>query len=125
MASKAILFRDDKVLQMIMKEKKPEKHKKLGQQVSNFNQQKWEANCLEFVYQGNLAKFGQNAELKRQLLDTGTKTLAEASPYDRIWGIGLTAEDPRATSPSKWEGTNLLGKALERVREKLKEENKL
>jgi ribA/ribD-fused uncharacterized protein len=43
----------------------------------------------------------------------------EASPLDRVWGIGLTADDPRAADPSSWLGLNLLGEALMEVRSRL------
>jgi ribA/ribD-fused uncharacterized protein len=72
------------------------------------------------VYRGNLAKFEQNADLRALLLATGEHAIVEASPHDRIWGIGLAADDPRATDPSQWQGTNWLGKALMRVREELR-----
>ena len=43
----------------------------------------------------------------------------EASPVDRIWGIGLSRDDPRAQSPVEWRGLNLLGFALMAVRQQL------
>jgi ribA/ribD-fused uncharacterized protein len=45
--------------------------------------------------------------------------LVEASPRDRIWGIGLTATDERAASPATWQGLNLLGFALMQARDAL------
>ena len=44
----------------------------------------------------------------------------EASPVDRIWGIGLAAEDARASQPEQWRGLNLLGYALMEVRDRLR-----
>ena len=72
------------------------------------------------MYHANLAKFSQNEHARQALLCTGDKILAEASPYDTIWGIGMEASDPNSTSPAKWKGKNLLGKALMRVRDALK-----
>ncbi len=68
---------------------------------------------------GNRAKFTQNAALRDQLLATRGTTLVEASPYDKIWGIGLDAKDPRALDASQWKGLNLLGKILTELREEL------
>ena len=57
------------------------------------------------------------------LLQTGDRRLAEASPHDNLWGIGLSACDPRASSPDSWYGKNLLGQALENARELLRHES--
>ncbi|MEV6426472.1 NADAR family protein [Nocardia sp. NPDC051463] len=67
-----------------------------------------------------IAKFGQHEELKRYLLGTGNRVLVEASPVDRIWGIGLAADDPRAENPTQWRGLNLLGFALMAARDELR-----
>lgn len=40
------------------------------------------------------AKF-QRADLRKILLATKDRILVEASPYDRIWGVGLAVEDTR------------------------------
>jgi ribA/ribD-fused uncharacterized protein len=68
---------------------------------------------------GNLAKFGEHRDLRDFLLSTGEKVLVEASPYDRIWGIGMTATNAGVERPSAWRGLNLLGFALMEVRERL------
>ena len=49
------------------------------------------------------------------------RVLVEASPVDRIWGIGLAADDERAADPARWPGLNLLGFALMEARAKLQE----
>jgi ribA/ribD-fused uncharacterized protein len=71
------------------------------------------------VVAGNLAKFSQHAPLSEFLLLTGEKVLVEASPYDRIWGIGMSADAPNVTEPQTWKGPNLLGFALMEVRRQL------
>lgn len=72
----------------------------------------------EGIVEGTLLFIDTNGEY--YLLSTGDKILAEASPYDTIWGIGLEASDFDSTHPDRWPGKNLLGKVLMRVREELK-----
>ncbi len=119
MAAKAVLFQDWKILDSIMQSKNPKQIKALGRKVNHFNEKVWNQNCQTIVYQANLAKFSQNEELKKLLLATGSSILAEASPYDKIWGIGLTSKDKRAQNPKQWLGTNWLGQALMKVRTEL------
>lgn len=73
---------------------------------------------------GNLAKFDQHPALRAFLLATGQRVLVEASPVDRIWGIGLNRDDPAAGEPGRWRGLNLLGFALMQVREALREQGR-
>ena len=70
---------------------------------------------------GNYAKLTQNPAMKHHLLSTGNKRLAEASPLDPVWGIGLRADDRRAKDPRQWREKNLLGEALYAVREKIRD----
>ena len=72
------------------------------------------------MYEGCRAKFSSSADLRAQLLATENKLLAEASPYDKIWGIGLAPSDKSAENPDNWKGLNLLGKVLMKVREDLR-----
>ncbi|MGE0710142.1 MAG: NADAR family protein [Planctomycetota bacterium] len=120
MAEKARLFADQETLARILATASPKQQKALGRQVQGYENGAWEAARLDVVVRGNRAKFSQNAEMRAALLATGDKTLVEASPYDRIWGIGLRADDPRALDPSTWRGQNLLGQALELVRAELR-----
>ena len=55
---------------------------------------------------------------RKALLATGGAILAEASPHDRIWGIGLSADDPKAVRPDQWQGQNLLGRILMEIRDR-------
>ena len=121
MAAKARLFGDDEVLANILKSSDPKTAKALGRTVKNFDDEIWIANARQLVIEGNLAKFAQNQEIKTFLLATGKTVLVEASPNDRIWGIGLMAGDERAKNPMTWQGQNLLGFALMNVREQLAE----
>lgn len=119
MAEKARLFNDQEVCRKIIKANSPALAKKLGRQVRGFKGEVWDANKYEIVKQGNLLKFEQNPELKTFLVNTKQRVLVEASPVDRIWGIGLAKDDDRAPNPIKWKGENLLGFALMEVRDEL------
>ena len=120
MAEKARLFNDDEADQKIMKAGSPNECKKLGRTVKNFDPVLWDEKKFGIVCQGNLAKFQQNPELLAKLMETKDSILVEASPYDKIWGIGLTAKKAKEINPEDWPGENLLGKALMKVREELR-----
>ena len=119
MAYKAQVFGDEDKRAAIMAAKEPKMQKKLGRQVANFDAKTWDKVAFDLVTKANLHKFQQNPDLKESLLDTGDRTIVEASARDRKWGIGLAVTDPRAQDPTKWRGENLLGKALMKVREQL------
>ena len=120
MASKARLFGDDTALSAILASNDPREQKHLGRRVRHFDHELWQSHCKNIVLQGTLAKFSQNNEMRLALLQTGDRRLAEASPHDNLWGIGLSACDPRASSADSWCGNNLLGQALENARELLR-----
>lgn len=120
MADKARLFGDQSVCDQIMATPDPRKHKRLGRQVRGFVESTWLANRSAIVYRASMAKFSQDPVLRQTLLDTGDRTLVEASPLDQIWGIGLRSTDAGAEDPSQWQGLNLLGLALMQVREALR-----
>jgi ribA/ribD-fused uncharacterized protein len=69
------------------------------------------------VVDGSVPKFGEHEPLREYLLGTGERVLVEASPTERVWGIGLAASDERAADPGAWRGLNLLGFALMRARQ--------
>jgi ribA/ribD-fused uncharacterized protein len=119
MSEKARLFNDHEVLKKIIACSSPAAAKKLGREVRNFNEEDWNRNRFEVVVRGNQAKFEQNKELRQFLLSTRDRVLVEASPVDKIWGIGLAETDPHAGNPEKWKGLNLLGFALMKVRSML------
>jgi ribA/ribD-fused uncharacterized protein len=120
MAQKAKLFGDQETLAAILASSGPSQAKNLGRRVRGFDDERWTAHRYETAVCGNLAKFGQNPDLERWLLATGDAVLVEASPVDRIWGIGLAADDPRARNPHTWPGLNLLGFALMQARRTLR-----
>lgn len=120
MAGKAKLFNDQQVLEEILKAENPNEAKSLGRKVNNFDPKIWNEHKYEIVKQGNLLKFSQNEEFEKFLLSTNDKILVEASPYDKIWGIGMLETNPKAQNPSEWNGENLLGFALMEVRDELR-----
>lgn len=120
MAGKATLFGDTEMEKKIIATPSPHNVKALGKKVANFDQAKWNAAKKEIVTQGNVHKFTQHPELKKFLLGTGNDVLVEASPLDRIWGIGMSETNANASNPEKWRGENLLGYALMAVRDLLK-----
>ncbi|MDE5557354.1 MAG: NADAR family protein [Ruminococcus sp.] len=124
MSQKALLFGDTEINKEIMSAKHPKQFKELGRKIRNFNEKIWNDNKTDIVIRGNYDKFSQNPELKDFLLKTGKRILVEASPYDKIWGIGMTADDSRVYNPFEWNGENLLGFCLMEVRDMLLEENK-
>ncbi|ADL51188.1 NADAR family protein [Clostridium cellulovorans] len=119
MAEKARLFGDDETLEKIIKSKEPKEIKDLGRQVKNFDENLWNEKRYSIILNGNYAKFLQNEDLRQFLIGTKGKVLVEASPYDKIWGIGLSADDEKIENPMLWKGTNLLGFALMEVRDEL------
>ena len=119
MYQKARYFKDDEIMDEILKTDNPSEIKALGRKVSNFNSNIWNGIRQIVIYKGLLAKFNQNDDLKEKLKATGDDILAECSRSDRIWGIGLSLEDDDRLDISKWKGQNLLGYALMMVRQQL------
>lgn len=110
----------------IMAYDSPRLQKWLGRQITNFDNERWMEElddefgkplAWRIVYKGNEAKFSQDKYLKEYLLSTEGTEIVEASPYDTIWGIGLSEDDPEAIDPSKWKGTNWLGDVLTTLRD--------
>ena len=120
MHSKALLFGDEVTAQEIMDATSPRTMKQLGQtKVRNFEEKKWKKNRERIVYEQNVAKFSQNEHLLWALMNTRDRILVEASPSDKIWGIGLHERDAVQVPANRWKGLNLLGKTLMRVRDTL------
>jgi ribA/ribD-fused uncharacterized protein len=122
MWSKATLFGDDAAAERVLAATDPQRAKAVGRQVRDFDESVWAERRYEIVVAGSLAKFGRHTDLRTYLLGTGDAVLVEASPYDRVWGIGLGRNDERATRPDRWRGLNLLGFALTHVRGVLRDQ---
>lgn len=119
MAEKAKLFGDSEARDKILQSKHPKQAKELGRMVLGFQDDVWTEKRSEIVVDGNRAKFLQNEDLKEFLIQTRNRILVEASPVDKIWGIGLAEDDLNIENPLKWKGLNLLGFALMEVRDEL------
>ncbi|MDQ6437639.1 NADAR family protein [Mesorhizobium sp. LHD-90] len=119
MRQKALLFDDLASADRILAASSPKQAKELGRKVLGFNNDLWNKEKYRIVLAGSIAKFGQNPSLKDFLLNTGNRILVEASPVDRIWGIGMAADDPGVENPLLWRGENLLGFALMEARDEL------
>ena len=120
MHQKALFFGDTEIAEKIMQTTHPSEQKQFGRQVKGFDKDKWDSVCIGIVYKGNYAKFTQNQGLKEQLLLTGNKILVEASPLDKIWGIGMAEADEGIENPANWKGLNLLGWSITLVRQEIK-----
>lgn len=119
MHQKALLFNDKETAEEILKESSPKKQKELSRQVKNFNQKIWDVEKFNLIINLNYEKFTTYKNLHEVLLGTFPYILVEAAPWDRIWGCGSGTEDEETYDVKKWQGQNLLGKALMCVRERL------
>lgn len=117
MHAKALYFGDLETAKKILQEDSPREQKALGRQVSNFKAEEWSEVCESIVYVGLKAKFEQNPDLLKKLKETGDTLLVEASPFDRIWGIGYDSKNA-LDNIDNW-GKNLLGKLLTQLRKDL------
>ena len=123
MYHKVMMFRKFDLAEQIMNTSDPAECKKIaGQKFPEFNPTIWEKTCYTIVKRGVKAKFKQNKDILEKLLGTGNELLAECSPHDKKWGIGIDIDDPDRLVMHKWKGQNLLGRILMEVREELREE---
>jgi ribA/ribD-fused uncharacterized protein len=119
MSGKARLFGDAEAERAALEARHPAEAKRAGRLVRGFDEEVWRRERFALVVRGSVHKFGRNPALGAFLLATGDRVLVEASPLDRVWGIGLAADDERALDPARWRGENLLGFALMEARARL------
>jgi ribA/ribD-fused uncharacterized protein len=121
MAQKALLFGDKETFDKIMVCDSPRECKKLGREISNFDDSTWNHYKEDIVYSGNFLKFTQNPQLAKQLIEdaygdlqpyASPRRFVECNARDKIWGIGLGINDESIHDESKWVGHNLLGEIL-------------
>ena len=122
MWEKAMTFGDSETAMAIMETDDPKEQKALGRLVKDYDDVYWARIRRDIVRDICLEKFSQDLPKQQALLNTGSTELVEASPVDKIWGIGLGADDPRAQNKATWQGLNLLGDVLTEVREIIKKE---
>jgi ribA/ribD-fused uncharacterized protein len=125
MLRKALFFNDIEIAGKIIETPLPRDAKKLGRQVSGFIEEDWEKERENAMMDALRLKFSQSEEARYELLRLKyfDKSFVEASPRDRIWGIGMSEDDPSLLDTSKW-GLNLLGKCLDRVRQELQSQDR-
>ncbi|WP_246532241.1 NADAR family protein [Streptomyces albogriseolus] len=121
MAAKARLFGDAEGERRVLAAGHPSEAKKAGRLVRGFDEGIWRRERFGIVVTGSEHKFAAHGGLRSFLLGTGERVLVEASPVDRVWGIGLAADDEAATDPARWRGPNLLGFALMEARRRLRD----
>lgn len=120
MAQKAALFNDRHAYAGIMASDSPADCRVFGRKLQGFDRKAWNLAKYGIVLKGSIAKFGQNPQLWSYLDDTGDSVLVEANPYDDVWGVRLSIDDPRTENPSEWRGRNMLGFALMETRDILR-----
>jgi hypothetical protein len=116
MYHKALLMGDEEIARAVLEDPDPHSAKKWGQRVKPWSQDIWNRERCRIMYEACFAKF-QAEDMRQRLLNTGDAVLVEASPYDKIWGIGLLKTDKNARNPQRWKGLNLLGKVLMKIRQ--------
>ncbi len=139
MHRKALMFDPDNhtLIRAILRETRPATIKAFGRQVKNYDERQWNDSRYNIMVEGLYLKFSQNESIREMLIATAPKTLYEAAPQDKIWGIGFsvhdianaydqhynkkkTGENHIADLPLKSAfGRNLLGIALMSVRGRL------
>ena len=120
MSKKAIKFGDNSARLRIMASSNPREINYISKSIKKFDQAVWNESAEEIMLEGVLAKFSQNENLKRLLLETGNTKLVEASPLDKFWGAGLGINDEKIFDENKWQGSNKLGKILMKCRDRLR-----
>lgn len=120
MVQKARMFGDKKAENRMFSTDSPRTVKAIGREVRGYVDAVWTARRYDAVLLGSFFKFTHSRTHYDALMSTGEQILVEASPEDRIWGVGRTPPDPRAKDPRKWDGDNLLGFVLTEVRDSLR-----
>lgn len=121
MWAKAKYFDDNEIANKILNCNIANTCRLLGRQVNNYVDSEWDKVRYEYMYECNLSKYSQDIYLKNLLIDHKFDDLifVEASPIDRIWGIGMDENNPLINNCNNWRGKNLLGKILTKIRKEV------
>jgi ribA/ribD-fused uncharacterized protein len=119
--SKARLFGDEESQQKILKSASPKTAKTIGKKVKDFNAERWETEKVAIMQRAIKAKLMQHPDIRKKLIATGNRRIAEANPRSKFWGIGTSYNTSKADNPDKWPGKNTLGNIYEELRRQLKE----
>lgn len=116
---KAKTFNDNEIAEQIKSAPDPKTAKKLGRKVRGFNEEVWKKHRDNAMKTAVQLKFDASSEFRNELLKEKykNKTFVEASPYDCVWGIGMSMEDPNVNNEHEWRGLNLLGNILTKLRD--------
>lgn len=120
MYRKALAMEDTATAERVLLAATPAEAQRLGREVRGYDSELWRSMVEQVAEDATWLKFSQIEECKAVLLGTGDKILTEASPVDRNWGIGFRGDEAEGRE-SEW-GRNILGKALMKVRERLRGE---
>lgn len=127
MAKKALLLGDTRAYNKIMGTADPAEAKKYGREAKDYTGKLglWPQVRFDVAFNANFAKFTQNPDLCYEMMESGNAHFAEASPVDKVWGIGLDADNPLAQQQYEWQGNNLQGLVLDAVRYAMRKHPKI
>lgn len=116
MLKKAVVFGDRIAAEKIWNANDPREQKRLGRTVRNYNDRVWSAVSRDFMFRAHWAKFTQHSHLRDLLCEHGSETImVEASPFDKLWGIGRAVQETDIVDTSLW-GKNWLGLILTEIK---------
>ncbi|KAK0419386.1 hypothetical protein QR680_014118 [Steinernema hermaphroditum] len=112
-------FGDKAAMEILASSKTSREALDLSDTINNFSEKEWEKVKLGYWIAAQKLKFDQNAWINKLLVATGTTYIAVAS-QDKIIGTGWRITRDEACRVAFWEGQNLGGKAIMKIRQELK-----
>ena len=120
MHQKCRLFGDDNSAAEVLATDDAALQQAIGRKAKGYIGSLWAGARQMIAFKGLMAKFSQNEDLKKRLLDTNDAILVECAGSDKIWACGIRLNDERRFDADNWDGQNILGFALMEVRSRLK-----